>query len=138
MSRRQSKTGPEAPKKVARATLERYGPPNEATPTLLVWHGNGPWKRTEVTADERPHKFPTPHTDYIAQFIDYGVPVEKFGDLARFDGSVVANRTTGEVFAACDMEAMNVLTLNLMHEIVTGERARRRRASSTHRVPPRT
>lgn len=125
---------PAAPKKIAAETVDRYGPPNEATPTLLIWHDNGPWKRTEITADERPHKFPTPHTDYIAQFINYDVPVEKFNDIARFDGSVVPNRTTGEVFAACDMEAMNVLSLNLMHEIVTGQRtveqARRQYAES--------
>ncbi len=72
------------------------------------------------SADEREHKFPTPHTDYISQFIDYPVPIELFSEIARFDGSVVPNRTTGEVFASCDMEAMNFLSLNLMHDIVSG------------------
>lgn len=62
------------------------------------------------------------------------MPVEKFTDIARFDGSVVPNRTTGEVFAACDMEAMDILSLNLMHAIVIGQRtvdeARRQYAES--------
>lgn len=123
---------PAAPKQHAKYIIDRYGPPNEATPTMLIWHYNGQWKRTIISTDEREHKFPTPHTDYISQFIEYRVPVELFSDIARFDGSVVPNRTTGEVFASCDMEAMNFLSLNLLHDIVNGgttvEEARRRYA----------
>ena len=36
---------------VARQLLDKYGPPNEATPTRLFWYRNGPWKRTELTSD---------------------------------------------------------------------------------------
>lgn len=38
-------------------------------------------------------------------------------ELVRFDGSVIIDRTAGEVAARCDMEAMNILTLNLVHDI---------------------
>ena len=113
---------PAAPKKVAQDILGRYGPPNEATPTLLIWHNNGPWKRTVVTRDERLHKFPTPHTDYITPTIAYRVPVERFVEIATFDGSCVPYRTTGEVSATCDNEAANFLSMNLMHDIVQGTR----------------
>jgi len=126
---------PAAPKKVAQDILGRYGPPNEATPTLLIWHNNGPWKRTVVTRDEALHQFPTPHTDYITQTIDYRVPVAKFIDIATFDGSCVPYRTTGEVSATCDNEAANFLSMNLMHDIVQGTRtvdeARREFAEQT-------
>ena len=126
---------PAAPKKVAQDIVGRYGPPNEATPTLLIWHNNGPWKRTVITRDEALHKFPTPHTDYITQTIDYRVPVEKFIDIATFDGSCVPYRTTGEVSATCDNEAANFLSMNLMHDIVRGSRtvaeARREFAEQT-------
>ena len=111
-----------APKKVAQDIIGRYGPPNEATPTLLIWHNNGPWKRTVITRDEALHQFPTPHTDYITQTIDYRVPVEKFVEIATFDGSCVPYRTTGEVSATCDNEAANFLSMNLMHDIVQGTR----------------
>lgn len=113
---------PATPQKVARKLIEQYGPPDEATPTQLIWHGNGPWKRTVITRDEIPHKFPTAHTDFISQFIDYAVPPEKASELVEFDGSVLVDRTAGEMGARCDMEAMNILTLNLAHEIVTGKR----------------
>ena len=113
---------PASPKTVAADLLDRYGPPNEATPSQLIWHNNGPWKRTVVTRDEALHNFPTPHTDYITQTITYRVPVEKFLEIGMFDGSCVPYRTTGEVSATCDNEAANFLTMNLMHDIVQGRR----------------
>lgn len=114
---------PPTPQKVAKKLVEQYGPPDEATPSRLIWHRNGPWKRMEITRDEIPHKFPTSHTDFISQFIDYTVPAGKADELIEFDGSVLVDRTAGELGARCDMEAMNILTLNLAHEIVTGIRS---------------
>lgn len=113
---------PDIPQKVARTMLDKYGPPNEATPSRLIWYNNGPWKRTIVYRDEVPHNFPKPHVDVLEQFIDYRVPVEKFDELAAFDGSVIPERTKGEISARCDMEEMNFLALNLAHDIVTGKR----------------
>ncbi len=112
---------PPMSKKAAEQTLDKYGPPNEAMASRLIWYNNGPWKRTICYRDEVLHNFPAPHTDVIEQFIDYQVPIEKFGELAAFDGSVIVERTKGEVSARCDMEAANILALNLMHDIVTGK-----------------
>lgn len=119
---------PETPQKVARRVIDQYGLPNEATATRLIWFGSGPWKGTIVYRDELPRNFPKLHTDLLEQFIDYRVPIDKFDDLVAFDGSVIAERTRGELSARCDTEAMNFLALNLAHEIVTGrsvEEARR-------------
>ena len=113
---------PATPRTVAGQMIARYGLPHEATPSRLIWFANGPWKRTIVYRDEVPHNFPKPHTDLLEQFIDYRVPPEKFADLAAFDGSVVPERTKGELSARCDLEEMNVLALNLAHDIVTGRR----------------
>ncbi len=111
---------PPAPKKIVHDMIEQYGLPNEATPTLVIWHNSGPWKRTIVTSDETAHDFPTPHTDFITQTISYDVPPEKLPELARFDGSLIVYRTAGQVMASCDNEAANFLAMNLMHEIVEG------------------
>lgn len=112
---------PAAPQKGAREMLDRYGPPNEATPTKLFWYRKGPWKRIQVTSDVLVHNFPTPHSDYLTQWIDYQVPVGMFGEIGRYDGSCLVDRTAGEAGARCDSEAANTITLNLMHEIVTGK-----------------
>jgi len=108
-------------KKAANSTIEQYGPPNEAIQSRLIWYNNGPWKRTIVTRDEIPHDFPQPHTDVIENFINYRVPLEMFSELAKFDGSLIVERTKGEVSSRCDMEAANILALNLMNDIVTGK-----------------
>ena len=113
---------PPGPKKIAGVTIERYGLPNEATATLLIWHDTGPWKRTIVTSDETAHDFPTPHTDYISQTINYDVPVEKLSELAEFDGSLIVYRTAGQVTFSCDSEEANLIGANLMHDVVTGKR----------------
>ncbi len=113
----------ETPQTVARRTIGKYGPPNEATPSRLIWFENTPWKRTIVYRDEVPHNFPKPHTDLLEQFIDYRVPPERFSDLAAYDGSVVAERTKGELSARCDQEPMNFLALNLAHDVIIGRRS---------------
>jgi hypothetical protein len=113
---------PAKPQEVAMTIFEKYGPPDEATPTHLVWHKNGPWKQTIVYREEVPHNFPKKHTDIVEQIIDYPVPPEKFSELAAYDGSVTARRTKGEMSAMCDKEEMNFLALNLAHDIVTGKR----------------
>ena len=114
---------PEAPKNVARQMLAKYGPPNEATPTKLFWYRNGPWKRTVLTSDVVTHNWPAPHSDFLTQVIDYRVPPEMVGLIAQFDGSILVDRTRGEVAARCDSEASNVLGMNMVHEIVTGKRS---------------
>ena len=102
--------------------IEKYGLPNEAMPTKLLWYGNGPWKRTELTSDLVVHNWPTVHTDFLTQVIDYRVPPEMFHLIAMFDGSILLDRTKGEVAARCDSESANVLGMNMVHEIVTGKR----------------
>ncbi len=102
--------------------LDKYGPPNDATSSRLFWYGNGPWKRTELSRDVVAHNWPAPHSDFLTQVIDYRVPAEMFHLAAMFDGSIVADRTRGEVAARCDSEAANVLGLNMVHELVTGKR----------------
>ncbi len=115
-------TWPDAPQKGARQMLAQYGPPNEATPTKLFWYHAGPWKRIQVTSDVVTHDFPAPHSDYLTMWIDYQVPVAMVGEITRYDGSCLVDRTAGEAAARCDSEAANTITLNLMHEIVTGKR----------------
>ncbi len=111
---------PKMARSAAEEIVRKYGMPNEATPSRLTWFDNAPWKRTTVLRDEIPHNFPQPHTDVVEQAIPYQVPLEKVAEVLEFDGSLVIERTKGEVIARCDMEAANIASLNLMHDIVTG------------------
>lgn len=109
-------------KNVAKQMIAKYGYPNEATPTKLFWYNNGPWKRTELVKDHVVHHWPTVHTDFLTQVINYRVPPDKFADITKFDGSILLDRTKGEAAGRCDSESANVLGLNMVHEIVTGKR----------------
>lgn len=114
---------PETAQKAAKAMIEKYGQPAESTPSMLIWHNSGPFKRTIVYKEEIQHDFPMPHKDVLEQFIDYEVPADKFDDLAMFDGSVICERTKGEMSARCDKEGANILALNLSHDIIQDKRS---------------
>lgn len=111
----------EKPREVAQKMIQKYGPPHEVSAQRLIWHRNGPWKFTELVNEEIDHNFPKPHKDMLRQGIAFDVPVEKFDDLAAYDGSVIAERTKGELSARCDKEEMNFLAINLAHDIINGK-----------------
>ena len=113
---------PDKPRAIAHAMIEKYGAPDTYSDRMLVWHDNGAWKRTIVYREEVEHLFPVKHTDFLEQTVNYKVPVDKVGDLAKFDGSVIVDRTRGELSARCDKEENNRLALNVADEIVRGKR----------------
>ena len=113
---------PEESREAAQLVIDEHGEPQEATDSLLVWHDVGPWKRVVASRTFYEHNFPAPHIDSVESFIDYRVPVDKFTPLAEYDGSVVVERTAGEVSARCHDEQANFLALNLMHDIVTDQK----------------
>src|SRR5688500_16294522 len=41
---------PAPSRKALTETMNKYGPPNELTPTHAVWWNNGPWKYTKISS----------------------------------------------------------------------------------------
>lgn len=114
---------PKASREAIRSMTDKYGPPAAVTADAAIWGRTGPWKRTIVFREEVPHQFPMAHSDVMQQWVDYRAPVEKYDELAAYDGSVVLERTSGEMSARCDKEAANFLALNLADEVARGERS---------------
>lgn len=114
---------PEKPRELAEQMMNQYGPPAEVTTERLYWHDAGEWKRIQVYRDGTPHNFPKQHEDHLRQTIDYPIDADVAGALIEFDGSNVLYRTRGELAADCHKESMNLLTINLTHDIVTGEKS---------------
>lgn len=113
---------PETAQEAAKAMMEKYGEPDEQVQSMLIWKNTGPFIKTIVYKDEVQHNFPMPHKDVLEQIINYDVPADMFDELARYDGSVIAERTKGTLAARCDKEGANYLALNLAHDIVEGKR----------------
>jgi hypothetical protein len=86
---------------------------------MVVWHNNGPWKKTVITKMESKHDFAKTHPDCMKQYISYKVPLDMYDELAHYDGSVTVDRTQGTLAARCDKEENNFLALNLAHDIIT-------------------
>src|SRR5438132_14388699 len=56
---------------------EKYGKPNESTANMVVWHNNGPWKKTVIYKEDIEHNFPKKHHDFIQQYVNFKTPIEK-------------------------------------------------------------
>ena len=112
---------PEPARAAAEAIAERYGPPQERTATLLIWHRNGPWIRTVVHKVGAAHDFPAKHSDVLEQSLPYKVPLNLFSAVATFNGSVIPDRTRGTLTAYGASEAGNVMSLNLARAVARGE-----------------
>ena len=111
------------PQEVARKTIAKYGQPQEVTANRLIWHNNGPWKYTELVNEEIAHDFPMQHKDMLYQAISYKIDPAKADELLQYDGSVILERTKGEIAARCDKEEANFLAINLANDVATGRKS---------------
>jgi hypothetical protein len=113
---------PDVTRQSCKRVIEKHGPPDEVTESMFIWHDRAPWKRIEVSREPVRHDWPMEHRDSVFCAIDYAVPPDRVSALALFDGSIIVERTKGEMGARCGGEEANFLALNLAHEIVTGRR----------------
>lgn len=113
---------PEASQKAAKTMMDKYGAPQEATDSRLMWRNNGPWLWTRVDNYETAHEFPAHHTDVMEQAISYKFKPDMGDELAAYDGSVYLRRTEGVISARCDQEGANFLALNLANDVNTGKK----------------
>ena len=112
---------PEASKSAIQSMNSKYGLPSAVTDDMVVWSSTAPFKRSIVFREEVDHQFPIQHSDVLMQTVDYRVPLDKVSQLSKFDGSLLIDRTKGEISARNDKEEMNILSLNLADKIVRGE-----------------
>ena len=117
---RKLKEWPDESREAAQLVIRKYGEPDEITDSQFIWHAPGPWKRIVASREYYRHDFPVPHIDSVESVINYRVPINRIADIAEFDGSIVVERTAGEVSARCHGEEANFLAINLMHDIVMG------------------
>jgi hypothetical protein len=78
---------PDDAREPAQLVIDKYGEPDEATESRLLWHDVGPWKRIVATKQVYEHNFPAPHKDSVESFLDYRVPTEFFTPLADSTGA---------------------------------------------------
>ncbi len=113
---------PEVPKSVAREIIDKYGAPDVIGSDLFVWQNKGPYAWMQLHSHEVQHNFPMPHKDVLDIAIPYRIPATMCSQLCEFDGSVSVMRTRGLLIASCFKEALDLLTLNLANDVLTGKK----------------
>ncbi|MBA4136786.1 MAG: hypothetical protein C0518_05665 [Opitutus sp.] len=107
-------------RQAAQQMYQKYGAPAEVSNERIVWRNVGNVRSIEVRNQEVQHHFPYPHQDVVRHTIALNVPPEKIAELAQFSGSLIVDRTAGELSARCNTEESNLIALNLANDIVTG------------------
>lgn len=107
---------------VAQTAIDQHGEPDEVTESRLVWRDRGKWKEIVAHKEMWHHEFPFPHNDCLESVTQYAVPLDRVRQVAEFDGSVIVQRTRGYLSANCHDEQVNLLALNLAHDIAQGLR----------------
>lgn len=112
---------PAPSKEAITAMKDKYGSPSSVTENMVVWEQTEPFNRTVVFKEQINHLFPVQHSDVLMQTVSYRVPLDKVGQLAEFDGSLIVDRTKGTISSRNNKEEMNILALNLADKIIKGE-----------------
>lgn len=109
------------PQALVRALYRKYGRPDLVSAEHIVWKNRGQWYLTVVQNDQVVHNWPEPHYDFLYQVIRYPIDPKYYGDIVKFDGSVILDRTLGFVGSMCGDEGLNFLAVNLAHDIAAGD-----------------
>ena len=113
---------PSSARRTAGLMLAKYGQPTRVADDELSWLHAGPWEKTVVYRDGRPHGANPVDQDHLKQTVGYRVPDDKIEPLLKFDPRVEADLRTNELAARSDNERINFLLLNLTDDIVTEKR----------------
>lgn len=115
---------PESSVIAAKEIISKYGEPTETTSTMLIWRNVAPFREIIVHRNVYPHQFPLLHKNAVEHKVDYKAPSSnKVGEVWEYNGAVTLDRNRGQMSVVGENEAMNILSLNLAHEILTGERS---------------
>lgn len=106
----------------AKNIIAKYGEPAETTSNQLIWRNVAPFEKIIVHRELYPHRFPLLHKNVVEHVVKYKAPSNKVDDVWNYNGAVTLDRTRGLMSVIGENEAMNILSMNLAHEILSGER----------------
>lgn len=105
----------------ARLLMARYGPPDEAGLSRLIWHANGPWKRTIVRDEPRAYSGAEgADLGVIEQTVAYELTPEEAAGLAPYSRRLAIDAARMEMSSRADREEANFLRLNLADDVLRG------------------
>lgn len=97
----------------AQHLVAEHGSPDVAAGDFLEWHKVGEWQSVRVRRD-----------GLVEETVAYQVPQQRAASMQTFDGQLFVDLYHREVTAVGENEEVNCLRLNLMHDVVTGQKTR--------------
>jgi hypothetical protein len=107
------------PRKFAESLIKKFGDPDEATKSSMIWYNKDGFKRIEVLDEYILHCCPAPHYDFVYSTIDLHVPKKFVRVLADSSESILLDLLKNEVTARCATLSANAVTLNYVLDVVS-------------------
>jgi hypothetical protein len=108
------------PRQAAQQIRSKYGEPSEGSMHMLAWENKDPWRRIEVRNEEVEHKFPKKHTECTLFTLEHSFPSEKTKDLVELNGSMLFDKTKGQVIIRAKDEQTAITELNIANNLAQG------------------
>lgn len=105
----------DSPRVMSQVLMERYGPPSVITPQAAIWYERPPWKRISVHGGS-PDK-------YLEHTVGYQARPAAAALLREFGQDIRIDLLNEEMSARSNAEALNILALNVAHEVASGKRS---------------
>jgi uncharacterized protein YceK len=105
----------------AREMIDKYGEPHETTSDSLIWRNVAPFREVIVHRNVYSHRFPLLHQTALEHVVDYKATEDRIQEVLKYNGSIIINRTKGQMSALAENEPMNVLALNLADKVMQGK-----------------
>jgi hypothetical protein len=93
--------------------INKYGYPDEASTSKLIWYNNGDWKRTIVHRDALIYLLPNNQSNFLEQTFEY---MRSLGELKLSKENIYVNRTKKEITIFGESEEVNLRSLNILLE----------------------
>ncbi|MBO1513028.1 hypothetical protein [Metabacillus bambusae] len=94
--------------------INKYGYPDEASASKLIWYNNGNWKRTIAHRDALTYLLSNNQPNFLEQTFEY---IHSMGEM-NLEGfnkeNIYINRTNKEITVFGENEAVNLIALNIL------------------------
>jgi hypothetical protein len=101
--------------------INKYGYPDEASASKLIWYNNGNWKRTIAHRDALRYLLSNNQPNFLEQTFEY---MHSMGEM-KLEGfnkeNIYINRTNKEITVFGENEAVNLIALNILLDKVRGK-----------------
>ncbi|QNF28021.1 hypothetical protein [Metabacillus elymi] len=93
--------------------INKYGYPDEASASKLIWYNNGDWKRTIAHRDAITYLLSNNQSNFLEQTFEY---MHSLDEMKIDNENIYVNSTNKEITIFGEKEEVNLISLNILLE----------------------